>query len=237
MPALAPPNPLGCIPCFCGLKPGESERLSIVLGEKSYAKGEIIFLEGEPCPGLFIVKSGSVKLYRTSGEGEEQIIRIIRHEGCFECAPLFDKGPNPVSAETLEASTLHFLPAAVFQSLIKAHPEVVLGIVPVLAMRLRSLIGMVEDFSFRSAYSRVANLLLQLVERRGDEWAVSPSQPLNQQHLACMLGYSRQVVNSSLRKMVGAGLIRMEARHIVIVKLDALREIAGSSGRVGASTV
>ncbi len=237
MPAITPSNPISCIPCFCGLKPGDSQRLGITLGEKSYTRGEIIFVEGEPCPGLFIVKSGSVKLYRTSAEGEEQIVRIIRHGGCFECAPLFDKGPNPVSAETLEASTLYFLPAAVFQSIIKAHPEVVLGIVPVLAMRLRSLIGMVEDFSFRTAYSRVANLLLQLMERRGDEWVISPDQPLNQQHLACMLGYSRQVVNSSLRKMVVAGLIRMDARRIVVVKLNALREVAGSSVKAGTGNI
>lgn len=227
MPGLAFPSALSCIPCFGSLAADETEWLQSAFREQSYEKGEIVFVEGEPCPGLFVVKTGSVKLYRTSPEGEEHYVGMIRQAGCFECAPLFDKGSNPVSAVALAPSTLYFLPASIFHSLIKSHPQIVLGIVPVLAMRLRSLIGMVEDLSFRPAYSRLANLLLQLAERYGEVMVVWPSQGLNQQHLACMLGCSRQVVNVSLRKMVKAGIIKMEARRIVVLQPDALRHIAG----------
>lgn len=231
--SLVSPDPLKGIPCFSGLKSGDAEWLRGCLREKSYSKGETVFLEGEPCPGLFIVKSGAVKLYRTSMEGEEQIVRILRQGGCFECAPLFDRGPNPVSAQTLEASELYLLPTQVFYSLIKAHPEIMMEIAAVLAMRLRSLLGTLEDFSFKPVYSRLANLLLQLGEPRGDAQVVSSSQQLNQQHLACMLGCSRQIVNTSLRKMVKAGMIKMEGRRIVILKRGELRELSGSLYKIG----
>ncbi|MFQ5826415.1 MAG: Crp/Fnr family transcriptional regulator [Dehalococcoidia bacterium] len=218
-------NPLESIPCFAGLSPEAMEWVLGALKEQSFARGQVIILEGDPCPGLFVLRSGSVKLYRISPEGEEQIVRIIRREGCFECAPLFDKGANPVSAQALEASKVYLLPASDFQSLISTHPQAVLGIVPILAMRLRSLLSMVEDFSFRPVYSRLAKLLLQLSQEEGEVLVVSPSLPLSQQHLACMLGCSRQLVNKSLRKLVRDGFIGMEGRRVVILKPEALREI------------
>ncbi|MEE8472174.1 MAG: Crp/Fnr family transcriptional regulator [Dehalococcoidia bacterium] len=218
-------NPLASISCFSGLSP---EALAWVLGaleERSFARGQVMILEGDPWPGLFVLKSGAVKLYRVSPEGEEQIVRIIRQGGCFECAPLFDKGPNPVSATALEACEVHFLPASDFQALMSAHPDAVLGIVSILAMRLRSLLNMVEDFSFRPVASRLAKLLLQLGQEEGELLVVSPSLPLSQQDLACMLGCSRQLVNKSLRTLVRDGIIGMEGRRIVILKSGALREI------------
>ncbi len=94
-------------------------------------------LEGEPCSGLFVVKSGSVKLYRTSLSGDEQIMRVVHPGGCFECAPLFDRGPNPVSAQTMEASRMVVIPMSSFELLMNSYPELALQFVPILAMRLR----------------------------------------------------------------------------------------------------
>ncbi len=83
----------------------------------------------------------------------------------------------------------------------------------------------VEDFSFRRVPSRVAKLLLQLGERRGEGSAVSTSQPLTQQHLACVVGCSRQVLNSTLREMVKENIIKIERRHIIVLKPEALLEL------------
>ena len=217
---------LESVSCFARLAPEAMQSLLHCVREKSFAKGEIILLEGEPCPGLFVMKSGSVKLYRNSAEGDEQIMRIIHRGGCFECAPLFDKGPNPVSAQALEACSVLLIPAPDFWSIVSAQPQVVLGIVSILSVRLRSLLNMVEDFSFRRVHSRLAKLLLQLSEEDGGGLAVSPSQPLNQQQLACILGCSRQVVNHSLRELIKGGIIRMEGRHIIILQPEALRGIS-----------
>lgn len=217
---------LKCLPCFAGLSPEALEYLEGNVQELSFAKGEIIILEGEPCPGLFVVQSGSVKLYRASRDGDEQIVRIVHRGGCFECAPLFDKGTNPVSAQALEATRISLLPASHFEVLTTTYPEVVLQIVPILALRLRSLLNMVDDFSFRRVSSRLARLLLQLGEPDGQELAISPSLSLNQQHLACMLGCSRQLLNTSLRRLVKEGIIDTEGRRIVVLKPEVLRKRA-----------
>lgn len=216
---------LKSIPCFNSFSPEVLEQFLASAREQSFVKGETVMLEGEPCSGLFVVKSGSVKLYRTSLSGDEQIMRVVHPGGCFECAPLFDKGPNPVSAQTMETSRMIVIPMASFELLMSSYPALALQFVPILAMRLRDLLNMVEDFSFRRVPSRVAKLLLQLGERRGEGSAASTSQPLTQQHLACVVGCSRQVLNSTLQEMVKENIIKIEKRHIIVLKPEALLEL------------
>ncbi len=215
---------LKSVPCFSGLSPEVLKQLLASARELSFVKGETILLEGESCPGMFVVKSGSVKLYRISRGGDEQIMRIAYPGGCFECAPLFDRGPNPVSAQTLEASSMIFIPLADFESLMGSYPEIALRLMPVLAMRIRDLLNTVEDFSFRSVSFRLAKLLLQLGERQDEGSAVSTGQPLTQHLLACVVGCSRQVLNSSLQELVREDIIKIEKRRIIVLEPEALRE-------------
>jgi CRP/FNR family transcriptional regulator len=211
------------IPCFASLGPRGMERLLEAVSERSYSKGEVLMLEGEPCPGLFVVKSGSVRLYRSSHQGQEQIVRVVGRGGCVECVPFFDGGANPVSAGTLEPTTTWFLPAAQFEWMLTNCPEVLAAFAPILARRLRSLVGTVGDFSHRQVYPRLAKLLCQLSEQRDGKMLVSPDSPLHQENLACMLGCSRQVVNASLRRLVKDGVISIDRRQIVVLDFDALR--------------
>ena len=189
------------------------------------AKGALLLLEGERCPGLFVVKSGSVKLYRNSSGGEEQIVRLARHGDCFECVPFFDGGVNPVTAEALQDCSLYFLPAGTFQSALENYPEVALAFAPILARRLRAMVHTVGDYSARRVYPRLAKLLCQMSGPKGDLMLVSPSSPLSQHQLACMLGCSRQVVNTSLQRLAREGIIKIERQRIIVLDVEALRSV------------
>ena len=216
-------NLLESVPCFTSLGPDARQRLLDSAIAQAFAKHELIMLEGEPCPGVFVVKQGTVKLYRTSPEGKEHIVRLVHPGGCFECASIFDGGTNLMSAQAIEAARTYLLPAADFHSVVSTQPQALLEVLATMSLRLRSLLSMVEDFSFRRVPSRLANLLLQLSERGNGTSVVS--SPLNQQHLSCMLGCSRQAVNSALQKLRRAGIIAIEGRHIVVLKPEALKKL------------
>ncbi len=130
-----------------------------------------------------------------------------------------------MSAQALELSTAYFITALDFKSLLSTCPETVLQIVPILAMRLRSFLNVIEDFSFKTVYSRLAKLLHQLSEQQNELLVVSPALALNQQQLACILGCARQTLNSSLQKFVRGGIIKIEGQRIVILKPEALQEL------------
>lgn len=214
---------LESVPCFTFLDPEARQRLLDSAIAQTFTKGELLILEGEPCPGVFVVEQGTVKLYRTSPEGKEHIVRLVHPGGCFECAPIFDGGTNLTSAQAIEAARAYLLPAADFQSAVSTQPLALLEVLATMSLRLRSLLSMVEDFSFRRVPSRLANLLLQLSERGNGSSVIS--SPLNQQHLSCMLGCSRQAVNSALQKLSRAGIITIDGRRIVVLKPEALKEL------------
>jgi CRP-like cAMP-binding protein len=221
-------NPLKSVACFATLNSEVVERLTGLARERDFAKGEFILHEGDPCPGLFVIRSGSVKLYRTSLAGNEQIMRIVGAGGCFECAPLFDKGPNPVSAQVLGTCHTVFIPAVGFEALINKYPEVSLQFAPILAMRLRDFINTIEDFSFKHVPIRIAKLILQLGGRESKNQQLSPSVPLTQYHLSCIVGCSRQVLNGYLRELITKGIIRVEHRRITVLKPEILLKLTGS---------
>jgi CRP/FNR family transcriptional regulator len=225
MTTSASANLLKSIPCFTNLNPEVLELLLDSSRKRNFAKGEFMLQEGDTCPGLFIIRSGSVKLFRTSPAGDEQIMRLVGAGGCFECAPLFDRGPNPVSAQTLETCKTMFIPSASFKSLMDGYPQIALQLVPILAMRLRDFLNTIEDFSFKSVPTRITKLLLQLVERQDEDQQVSLSIPLTQHNLACIVGCSRQVLNGYLQELVREGIIKIENRRIIVLKSKALLEL------------
>lgn len=183
---------------------------------RAYAPDEIIFLEGEPCSGLFCVESGHVKIYTVSPEGREQILHISGPCGTFNDVAVFDGGPNPASAQAMDAVELHVIGRPAMLSLFERHPKLAQAVVAMLAARARKLVGMVEDLSLRSVTARLAKLLLDQA-RLGDS-----AIPLTRQQMAARLGTVRELVSRALRDLESEGLVRREGRSIVIVDRAAL---------------
>src|SRR5512137_240643 len=61
-------------PYFRMLGVEELARLARTVVERQFEKDAVILLEGEPCQGLYIVREGSVKIFKLSPEGREQIL-------------------------------------------------------------------------------------------------------------------------------------------------------------------
>jgi CRP-like cAMP-binding protein len=204
-------------PYFRALDPTELERLARTLIEREFKKDEIVFLEGEPCQGLYIVRAGSVKIFKLSPEGREQVLSYTRAGGSFNEVAVFDGGPNPANVSAAEETTLWIVPRAAVIDLIQRNPVVALAIIQNLGMRLRHLVGLVEDLSLRQVSARLAKLLL--------ETASGQSRPLTQQEMAARLGTVREMISRSLRQMEMRGLVKVERGRIVIVDRAGLEKL------------
>jgi CRP/FNR family transcriptional regulator len=84
---------LRILPCLSGLQSEDLAVLAQTATQKRYSKNEIIFQEQGQAKFFFIVTSGSVKLYKTSAEGRELVIRVMRPGNYFCCSPLFERQP------------------------------------------------------------------------------------------------------------------------------------------------
>jgi len=218
----APAEFLKSVPYFSSLDTRDRERIRKEATELSFSQGEILFLEGEPCRGLYLVHSGRIRVFKTSPEGREQVLLIAKRGDSFNDVPVFDGGPNPASASALEPSVVYLIPKGVFLSLIADCPPA-LAILKVFSARLRYLTSMVEDLSFRSVVSRMARLLLELAVVQG---GTVPVPRLTQDEMAARVGSVRDVIGRSLKALEAAGAIRMEGHRIYVIDAGKLKKMS-----------
>jgi len=219
----APLDLLRGVPYFRPLPQAELERLQGRAINQGFTRGRIIMLENDPCPGLYLVESGRVKVFRTSTDGREQVLMLVGPGGAFNDVPVFDGGPNAAAAAAMERTSLYLIPSEHVLAALRAHPDAALAVAAEFARQLRFLAELVEDLSFRHVTSRVAKLLLEYAEQPGQS---APRPRLTQQDLASMVGSVREVVGRSLAALEREGAIRIDRARIVVTDREVLRRMA-----------
>jgi CRP-like cAMP-binding protein len=218
------PEFLKRISYFSGVALADLESIKKLVFERSADRAEMVVLEGEPAANLYFVASGAVRVFKTSAEGKEQILSIVRPEESFNDVPIFDGGPNPASARAMGPVLLYGIKGNDMEAILRNHPQVALNVTKVLAKRVRQLVSLVEDLSFRHVISRVAKILLEQISRE-----TSHGPWLTQQEMAAMAGTAREVVGRSLKALEEQGAIRLDRHRIVITDKEALQKITGVS--------
>lgn len=203
---------------FAALSKEELGYVAAMTVVRHYERGEIILLEGDMGGALHYVHTGLVKVFKTSPEGREQVLRLIAAGHTFNDVPALDGGPNPASAAAMEASDIYLIRHRELRALIATRPEVASAVVQSLAGALRHLVALVEDLSLRHVTARVAKILLD--QEQGSQPA--PSHHLTQQEMAAMAGTAREVVGRALKELEAAGAIEMRQGHAVVVNRSRL---------------
>lgn len=188
--------------------------------EKKAERGEMFLLEGESDGVLYFVASGAVKVLKTSADGKEQILNIARPGDSLNDAAVFDGSPNPTAAQAMGPVILYGIRKDNLETIIREHQKIALNAIKVLASRVRHLLSLVEDLSFKHVIGRVAGILLKYA---GD--GAGTGQRLTQQDMAAMAGTVREIVGRSLRTLENEGAIRLDHHRIVITNKEMLEKI------------
>ena len=185
----------------------------------SYDCEENIIHEGRPGPGLFIIESGRVKIFKGSPTGREIIINVLEEGGSFNEVSVFDEGENPANVEAVMETRLWLIDAEALQTLISDHPRAARQIIINLSQNLRMLVGKVAELSFYNVTTRLARLLYELPE---EQLTGSAETRLTQDDLAARIGTVREVAARSLKELEGVGAIMIQRGKITILDRDKL---------------
>lgn len=222
------------IPIFRELNDRSLQRLAERCIPRTAPSGTVLFAAGEPCRGLYVVDSGRVRIYRVSPEGREQVLHIEGPGRPVAELPLFDGGPYPASAVTIEDSRLLFLPRQEFEQLYRESPDVAHAIIVALGKRLRHLVQLTETLAFRDVAARLALLLATYAERSGVETSSGIELAIDrtQEEIALEIGAARESVSRALKQLIRKGLVQqVERDRLLIPRLDRLRAIAAPGER------
>ena len=191
---------------------------------RRFDPGQLIFSEGDPCPGLWVIETGRVRIFKSSSSGREQVLAIEGPGSSVAELPVFDGGKYPASAAAVDEATLLFISKEDFQSLCLKHPQVGLKVLRIVGRRLRGLVGIIEELSFGTVRHRLIALLVRLA-RQGQHTpqGVQIELPATNQELAAQIGTVRELVSRNLSRLQAENLIRIEGRKVVIADLAALQ--------------
>jgi CRP/FNR family transcriptional regulator len=209
------------IALFASLTESEVQALGQRAVERRFAADEMLFWEGEPCAGIFLIVEGSVKIFKTSPGGREMMLALESAPSTVAELPLFDGGPYPASVRAVGAVTTLFVNKTDFQQVCRQYPDVALKILAVVGRRLRHLVGVVEAMTFGTVTQRLARLLLDAAES---------DLGLTHAEMASRLGTVREVVSRNLARFRAEGLVRTDGQRLAIVDRAGLeREAAAQS--------
>ncbi len=216
------------VPLFTKLSPNELKLITNISKTKKFKKNQIIFLEGEAFSGFYVLLTGSVKVYKLRGDGEEIVLSMLEPYGSFAESYLFSGSRFYSScAQALEESTILYIPSDEFSALLGRNPAFAIRISEATAVRLMEL-SRGFDLASSSVEGRVAKYLLNEVQLNNSIRMPEPyfNLLIRKKDLAAHLGMASETLSRTFRKFKLDKIIREVSKKIFITNLKKLRDSA-----------
>ncbi len=218
------PEILAAIPMFSELREDELRQIAEHCRVQSCGKGGLLFHEGDPYRGLYVVLDGSVKIFKMSPDGKETVLHVLFPLQTLAEIPMSAGEEYPAHAECLAESTVMFVEKQGFLSLLRQNPDLSLRMLAGLSKRLRQLASQLEDLTAHDVRTRLVHYLLEeyRVQKPGH---LLPRIMLriSKSVLASQIGTTLETLSRTLRKLEDDGLIGMKGKVILLENMDRLK--------------
>jgi len=211
---------LQSVPLFENLSQEELGKILHYASMRTYQKNSVVINEGDDTDSLYIIDSGSVKVYLSDNSGKEVIINTLEAGDYFGELSVLTTGRRSASVITTSSSSFVVIYKRDFKELILEHPDIAYTLMENLANRVRNLTDNIKSLALEDVYGRVVKTLMNLSE------PVSTGSPekriikkrLTQQEIANRVGSSREMVARILKDLTVGEYISQENRQIAINK-------------------
>ena len=138
-------------PLFRQLSPEALSKISGLMSRASYKAGDTIFLEREPGDALYVVESGSVRIWVRDGESNQVTLSELSADDFFGEMSVLDGGKRSANATAITDVTLKRLRREQFQNFLLEHPQAALAVIQGIGERLRQTNLLVSQRVTRNA--------------------------------------------------------------------------------------
>jgi len=215
---------------FEGLSAEEQELLLEAGVTHWYKKGEIIFREGGIPTGIFYVKTGRVKKYRSTAKGGEQISFLCSEGELLGYHALLGEDYYPDSAATIEDSQITFIPKEVFLQALKNSTVLSNRLLKALAHEFSLFINSITNLATKTVRERLAFQLLLLDEKFKSSNHSSGQITISRTDLANLVGTAKETLVRLLQDFKRAGLIEKTDKTIKILNRKGVLKEANLMG-------
>ncbi len=205
---------------FQGLPFEDLQALDRLITISEAPKGKIFYRPEDPTDILFLLKKGTVQLYRISPEGKKLVIFTLNDGAMFGEMGLLGLQQHNAFAEALMDSVICTMNREDMEYLLAERPRLAMRFLEIIGDRLRETENQLESLTFKSIPARLAALLLRIAGER------NTVEGLTHQDLAEMIGTYRETTTQTLNEMKAQGILTIGRRRIVILNKTRLAEIA-----------
>ncbi len=216
-----------CLPLSLNLE--DIDQLDrIIKRRQPLKKGDHLFRQGDHFDSVYAVRSGSLKNYIMTNDGEEQITNFHLPSELVGLDGV-DCSSYPVSSKALETTTVCEIPYSRLQSLAQELPDLRNQIFSSMSKEIRDDKQMMLLLSKKNAEERVATFLANLssrFKRRG----YSPYTfrlPMSRNEIGNYLGLAVETVSRVFTRFQSLQVIAVNGKEVHITDRQQLHEIAG----------
>lgn len=212
---------LSAMRIFRDLSPDDMKMIVELTVMTTAKKGKIIYMPGETGEVLFLLKKGSVHLYRLSSEGRKLIVQTVGPMTFFGEMAVVGQNMQDLFAEAAEECLVCVMGRPDVERLILSKPQVALRMLEEIGQRMHDVQERLGDSAFKGIPARVASLLLKLSND-----GAQPIKGPTHQDLADMIGVYRETVTNALDSLRDQGLIEVRRKEIIVLKPEQLQDVA-----------
>lgn len=175
------------------------------------------------CSGLFILKSGRLRLYMLSDEGKEiTLYRLSPGEICMLSAScVLQSITFDVYVEAEIPSECYMINAAAFREISEKIPSVKIYALETAIGRFSDVMWIMQQIVFMNMDKRLAIFILEDIQLNKNE-VIS----LTHEQIARHLGTAREVVTRMLKRFANEGMIEITRKGIKVLDINKLQSIA-----------
>lgn len=207
---------LRSVPMFAELASDALVEVATTAVPRSFAAGEMVFRKGDDGDTCYVVSSGRVRAVREHADGRSITLATFGPGEFFGELSLLDRERRSATVEAVEDSEAVAILGGDLRRVLRADPELALGMLAALGRRLRETNERLARQSFQTVQSRVAGALLELIQEapEADDQEVQVS--ITQAELAQLAGAARESASRFLAQLVRDGVIEQRRGRVVV---------------------
>lgn len=222
-------------PCFGGcvraktewdaLTPDEVDLFNRKVVCWEYKAGKVIFLQGDPCKGLYFVETGLVAVRKVDDEGNSVIVRLAHQGDTLGYRPLLAKENHRATAEVINDARICFVDAPTMHGFLLSNPKLGMRFLEHTAQALGEAEERLFQVSALSVRTRIIHLLILLRDHYGtttSDGTLFIELPMTRRDLANMIGARPESVSRAFRDIQDDGLLDLSGREVRVDQVDRL---------------
>ena len=216
-------------PMFTGISPEDSSRICAAAQVKSFGRGEMLYLEGDPVGKVLLLISGTVKITQLGPKDLEFTLKVAAPGDVLGAVSLFSSGRHCTTAQAVQRCWALVWDAAMFQALVEYSLVLCQNMVRSNLGQLRELEERFRELATESVARRLARQLIRLQEQVGSPQKGEAIIGLSRAGLAHMTGTTLYTVSRLLSAWKAHGFVISRRKCVMITDIRSLRKIIEES--------